>query len=99
MNNNPEEVRNENLEKAIGFLKGQAGLSEEAISEVRAELLTYRPEELHSYSEVLRLTSLALGNVRNSYDHQIGRRKPPRSSRPSLTFTCETQFNLPVSIR
>lgn len=99
MNNNPEKIRNEHLEKAIRFLRKDANLGEETIRMVLAELLTYGPEELCEYHEVLRLTSLALENVRNSYNHQIGRRRAPCSSRPGLTFTCERQFNLPVSTR
>jgi hypothetical protein len=100
VNKHPEErIENEHLEKVIRFLKEEAGLSEETISAVRAELLTYGPEELCEYHEVLRLTSLALENVRNSYNHKVGHRRPTHSSRLGLTFSCDRQIVLPASTR
>jgi hypothetical protein len=87
------------IEEVVRVLSNEHNMDQNYVDHILADLERQGPDKIKNLATAMKCAADALSTLPTPYNHKVGRRKPPRSSRRGLTFSCERQIVLPASTR
>jgi hypothetical protein len=87
------------IEEVVRVLSNEHNMDQNYVDHILADLERQGPDKITNLATAMKCAADALYTLPTPYNHKVGRRKPPRSSRRGLTFSCERQIVLPASTR
>lgn len=90
---------NVHIKEVARVLRDEHNIDQAYVDHILADLERQGSNKITNFTEAMKCAADALYTLPTPYNHKVGRRKPSRSSRRGLTFSCERQLTLPTSTR